>query len=40
MPDWKKLVRKKLGSLPLRNGRRDEVIEELAQQLESAYQDA
>jgi len=29
-----------LGTLPLRNGRRDEVIEELAQQLESAYEEA
>jgi hypothetical protein len=40
MPDWKKIVREKLGSLPLTNGRRDEVIEELAQQLESAYEEA
>jgi len=40
MPDWKKIVRDKLGTLPLTNGRRDEVIEELAQQLESAYEEA
>ena len=40
MPDWKSIVREKLGTLPLGNGRRDEVIEELAQQLESAYEEA
>jgi hypothetical protein len=40
MPDWKKMVREKLGTLPLRNTRRDEVVEELAQQLESAYEEA
>ncbi len=40
MPDWKKIVRERLGTLPLNNGRRDEVIEELAQQLESAYEEA
>lgn len=40
MPDWKKIVREKLGTLPLTNRRRDEVIEELAQQLESAYEEA
>src|SRR5262249_22212301 len=40
MPDWKKIVREKLGTLPLTNGRRDEVIEELALQLESAYEEA
>jgi len=40
MPDWRKIVGEKLGPLPLRNGRRDEVIEELAQQLESAYEEA
>jgi hypothetical protein len=40
MPDWKKLVREKLGRLPLHNGRCDEIIEELAQQLESAYEEA
>ena len=40
MPDWKKIVREKLGTLPLSNGRRDEVIEELALQLESAYEEA
>ncbi|HKW35700.1 MAG TPA: hypothetical protein VJN92_22015 [Candidatus Acidoferrum sp.] len=40
MPDWKKIVREKLGTLPLTNGRRDEVIEELAHQLESTYDEA
>jgi len=40
VPDWEKIVREKLGPLPLRNGRRDEVIEELAQQLESGYEEA
>ncbi|HXY26628.1 MAG TPA: permease prefix domain 1-containing protein [Candidatus Acidoferrum sp.] len=40
MPDWKKIVREELGSLPLSNGRKDEVVEELAQQLESAYEEA
>jgi hypothetical protein len=39
MPDWTRIVRDKLGTLPLRSGRRDEVIEELAQQLESAYEE-
>jgi hypothetical protein len=40
MPDWKKIVGEKLGCLPLNNGRQEDVIEELAQQLESAYEDA
>lgn len=40
MPNWKRIVRDKLGRLPLPNGRPDEVIEELAQQLESAYEEA
>lgn len=40
MPDWEKIIREKLGTLPLTNGRRNEVIEELAQQLESAYEEA
>lgn len=40
MPDWRRIVGDKLGTLPLRIGRRDEVIEELAQQLESAYEEA
>lgn len=40
MPDWKSIVREKLGSLPLSNGRPDDVIEELAHQLESAYEEA
>lgn len=40
MPDWKKIVREKLGRLPLNNGRQAEVIDELGQQLESAYEEA
>ena len=40
MPDWKKIVLEKLGRLPLNNGRQEEVIDELAQQLESAYEEA
>jgi hypothetical protein len=40
MPDWKWIVREKLGTLPLGNGRREEVIEELAEQLASAYEEA
>jgi hypothetical protein len=36
MPDWKRIVREELGTLPLGNGRREEVIEELAEQLASA----
>ena len=40
MPDWKKIVREQLGSLPLNNGRQEEVIEELALQLESGYEEA
>ena len=40
MPDWKKIVREKVGSLPLKGGRQEEVIDELAQQLESAYEEA
>jgi hypothetical protein len=37
--DWKKIVREKLGSLPLETSRQDEIVEELAQQLEAAYQE-
>jgi len=40
VPDWRKIVREKLGSLPLNGGRQEEVIDELAQQLESAYEEA
>ena len=40
MPDWKKIVREKIGSLHLNGGRQEEVIDELAQQLESAYEEA
>ena len=39
MLDWKKLARERLGSLPLDESKRDEIVEELAQQLEAAYQD-
>jgi hypothetical protein len=40
VPDWEKIVRERLGRLPLNNGRQEEVIDELAQQLESAYEEA
>jgi hypothetical protein len=40
VPDWKELVRIRLTPLPLEPGRREEVIEELAQQLEDAYTEA
>lgn len=40
MPDWTKIVREKLGRLPFDYGRKEEVIDELAQQLESAYEEA
>jgi len=39
MPDWKRIVGEKLGTLPLGNGCREEVIEELAEQLASAYEE-
>lgn len=39
MLDWKKIVREKLDPLPLDTSRQDEIIEELAQQLEAAYQE-
>jgi hypothetical protein len=35
--DWKKIVRDRLGNLALDASRHDEIVEELAQQLESAY---
>jgi hypothetical protein len=38
--DWKELVRGRLTPLPLEPGRREEVIEELSQQLEDAYTEA
>jgi tetratricopeptide (TPR) repeat protein len=38
--DWKAIVREKLSPLPLSNERAADVIEEIAQQLESAYDDA
>jgi len=40
VPDWRKIVREKLGSLPLKGGRHEDVIDELAQQLEFAYEEA
>ena len=40
MLDWRKIVREKLGHLLLNNGRQEEVIDELAQQLESSYEEA
>src|ERR1700732_2963529 len=39
MLDWSKIVREKLGSLPLAASQQDEIIEELSQQLESAYEE-
>jgi hypothetical protein len=39
MLDWNKIVREKLGSLPLAASQQDEIIEELSQQLESAYEE-
>jgi hypothetical protein len=35
--EWKSVVREKLGGLPLDPEKRDEIIDELAQQLEAAY---
>jgi hypothetical protein len=40
MHDWKELVRVRLSPLPLEPSRREEIIEELSQQLEDAYTDA
>jgi hypothetical protein len=40
MHDWKELVRVRLSPLPLEPGRREEIIEELALQLEDAYSEA
>lgn len=40
MHDWKAIAREKLNPLPLSNKCSDEVIEEIAQQLESAYEEA
>jgi hypothetical protein len=40
MHDWKELVRVRLSPLPLEPSRREEIIEELAQQLEDAYTEA
>ena len=40
MDDWKAIVREKLSPLPLSNERADDVIEEIALQIESAYDEA
>lgn len=40
MHDWKAIVKEKLSPLPLPNDRAEEVIEEIALQLESAYDEA
>jgi hypothetical protein len=40
MHNWKELVRVRLMPLPLEATRREEIIEELAQQLEGAYNEA
>ena len=40
MHDWKQLVRVRLSPLPLERSRREEIIEEVAQQLEDAYSEA
>ena len=39
MLDWKKIVGDKLVSLPLDEPKRGDIVEELAQQLEAAYQE-
>jgi len=39
MLDWEKIVRDKLGSLPMDASKADEIVEELAHQLEAAYQE-
>ncbi len=40
MHDWKELVRVRLSPLPLEPSRREEIMEELAQQLEDAHNEA
>jgi hypothetical protein len=40
MHDWKELVRVRVSPLPLEPSRREEIIEELSQQLEDAYNEA
>lgn len=40
MHDWKEMVRVRLAPLPMEPGRREEIIEELAQHLEDAYSEA
>ena len=40
MPDWKQYVRERLGSLGVGGAREQEIVEEIAQQLEQVYADA
>ena len=40
MPDWKQYVRERLGTLGVSGPREQEIVEELAQQLEQVYSDA
>ena len=40
MPDWSKLVRERLPALHVRPERENEIVAELALQLEQAYADA
>ncbi|HKM91890.1 MAG TPA: ABC transporter permease [Candidatus Acidoferrales bacterium] len=40
MPDWKQFVRERLGSLGVSGPREQEIVEEIAQQLEQVYADA
>jgi hypothetical protein len=40
MPDWKQHVREHLPALGVSGAREHEIVEELAQQLEQAYNDA
>src|SRR5215470_863044 len=40
MLDWRRLVREKLSPLPMDSTKLDEVVDELAQQLEEAYREA
>jgi hypothetical protein len=37
--DWKQIAREKLGAMSLEPGRQEEIVEEIAQQLESAYEE-
>lgn len=40
MPDWRLLLRSKLAPLPIGDSRAEEILEELAQQLEAKYEEA